>query len=546
MTSVNDSEPASDHQTGAATTLTALHNISRIGVAIVGLLLILGSLRELSAAGRGIDVRNARVDGTPVQVFLDRQSAGPRPTVLISHGFAGSQQLMLSYAQALARRGYLAVTFDYLGHGRHPEALRGDITKVEGATEALVAQTKTIMDFALSQPEADGRVAILGHSMASDIIVRTAARDTRIAATVAISMFSTAVTADTPRNLLVIVGDLEGFLKDEALRVLGLVTESPREGVTVGAFADGSARRIAFAEGVEHVGVLFSEEAIQEAGDWLDATFGRSAAPLDADHRGLAVVALLLGLGVLAWPLSTLLPRLVRPSLGASLGRRELLAASLGPALITPVALMAFPADFMGVLVGGYLAVHFAVYGLTGAVFLWLIRRRSEGTLALTGNAVDAPTQTAWRAPGWRFAMVTFAATLYVAGAFAWALDSFVTSYAITPTRLPLVAMTLVGTLTYFLVDEWIAHGEHTVRGAHLITRLCFLLSLGIAVALSFEELFFLVIIAAVIVIYFLVYGLFSRWIYRATGHPAVGAIANAVSFAWALGAVFPFLAAQV
>jgi hypothetical protein len=75
-----------------------------------------------------------------------------------------------------------------------------------------------------------------------------------------------------------------------------------------------------------------------------------------------------------------------------------------------------------------------------------------------------------------------------------------------------------------------------------VFTRACFLASLGLAVALSFEELFFLLIIAAVIVIYFVLYGLFSGWIYRATGHPAVGAVANAVAFAWALAAVFPLL----
>ena len=141
-----------------------------------------------------------------------------------------------------------------------------------------------------------------------------------------------------------------------------------------------------------------------------------------------------------------------------------------------------------------------------------------------------------------RFVGATLAATLYLAGAFGWSLDSYVTSYAITSTRLPLAMVTFLGTLAYFLADEWIAHGAHTVRGAHLFTRFCFLLSLGIAVALSLEELFFLLIIAAIIVIYFLVYGVFSRLIYEATGHPAVGAIANAFSFAWALAAVFPFI----
>ena len=41
-------------------------------------------------------------------------------------------------------------------------------------------------------------------------------------------MFSPAVTADAPRNLLVIVGDWEGFLKSEALRAVGLATRRTR------------------------------------------------------------------------------------------------------------------------------------------------------------------------------------------------------------------------------------------------------------------------------------------------------------------------------
>lgn len=44
------------------------------------------------------------------------------------------------------------------------------------------------------------------------------------------------------------------------------------------------------------------------------------------------------------------------------------------------------------------------------------------------------------------------------------------------------------------------------------------------------------------IVLYFVVYGFFTKWICLATGHPAVGAIANAVAFAGAPAAVFPML----
>lgn len=516
-----------------------IRQVSSAAVALTAAVLIALGLQTLSSATRGIAITHAEVNGTPVSVFRDKGPANERPVVVISHGFAGSQQLMHSYALALARQGMLAVTFDYLGHGRHPRALGGDITKVEGATQMLVAQTRDIVDYALALPDASSELAILGHSMASDIIVRYAATDPRVQATVAISMFSTAVTETSPRNLLVIVGGWEGFLKEEALRVMGLVMEAPREAVTVGDVSDGSARRIAFADGVEHVGVLYSDEALGEATDWLLAVSDRPVQPAEGAHRGLGIVALLAGMVLLSWPLSRLLPRIASPALGASLSWRQLLFAALVPALGTPLLLVAFPADFMGTLVGGYLAVHFLVYGLLGGGCLWWLKREDDRVSVGKERDDDA---TRPRLSLSRFTVATITATLYLALAFGWALDSYVTSYAITATRAPLAVATLLGTLAYFLVDEWIAHGERTVRGAHLFTRLCFLLSLGIAVALSLEDLFFLLIIAAVIVIYFLIYGVFSRLIYQATGHPAVGAIANAVSFAWALAAVFPFI----
>jgi len=518
-------------------------------VTVLALILVATGLSQLRRAEAQINERTTRVAGTPVTLFSSLDPGKAKPVILISHGFAGSQQLMRAYALSLARQGFVAVTFDYLGHGRHPEPLRGDVTKVEGATRALVEQTGTIADFALRQPGTDGRLALLGHSMASDVIVRYAQRDPRVEATVAVSMFSTAVTADAPRNLLVIVGGLEGFLKDEARRVLGLVTDTPVEAVTVGNFEDGSARRIAFADGVEHVGVLYSQEALREAATWLRAVFDAENPPPapEIPGVGIPIVLLLTGLGLLAWPLAGLLPRLCCPPRGAALPWRRLLPAALVPALGTPVLLMAFPPDFMGVLVGGYLAVHFLVYGLISAAMLWYLARRPGATASASGAPEKALTPKASSTSGSPPRLLvlvgtTVLATAYLAGVFAWALDTTVTSYAITATRWPLVLATLVGTTAYFLTDEWMAHGRTTARGGHLFTRLCFLMSLGIAVALSFEDLFFLLIIAAVIVIYFLVYGLFSRWVYAATGHPAVGAVANAVSFAWALGAVFPFL----
>ena len=101
----------------------------------------------------------------------------------------------------------------------------------------------------------------------------------------------------------------------------------------------------------------------------------------------------------------------------------------------------------------------------------------------------------------------------------------------------------LAGTLAYFLADEWLTRGPAAARGAYPASKSAFLASLAIAVALDFERLFFLVIIIPVIVLFFVVHGLFSAWVNRRTGHPWVAGIANALVFAWAIGVTFPLLA---
>jgi len=518
--------------------------------AVVAAALILAALVVLWRAEVGVETRHDWLGPTPVTVYRPGSALraelaerwqtdrlGELPVVLVSHGFAGSQQLMQSFAFGLARNGYLAVTFDYYGHGRNLEPLAGDVTDVEGATRFLLDQTATVADYALGLPGAGQGFALVGHSMASDIIVRYAGDDPRVDATVAVSLFSPAVTETSPENFLIVVGALEGFLKEEALRVVGMVTEEPEAGVTYGGFADGSARRAVFAPGVEHVGVLYSPRALGETVDWLNRAFERStnARTGHIDGRGPAILLLFAGLVLLAWPLARLLPRVAEPARGLNPRWRELLPAAVVPALATPLLLVAFPADFLGVLVGGYLAVHFALYGLITAGFcVWLRRRRgpgaeSAGNRRRRGSLIVALVAAA-------------AATLYAAGAFGLALDRFFTSFAVTAPRVPLLALMLGGTLAYFLADEWLTRGPDVPRGAHLLTRVSFLLSLGIAVALSFDELFFLLIIAVVIIPYFLIYGLIGGWVYRATGDPRVSALPSAVAFGWALAVVFPQL----
>ena len=496
--------------------------------AVAALAAIAASLWQLRAATDGLAVERVMIGHIPATVY--RAAGGPKtPVVVIAHGFAGSRQLMQAFAVTVARNGYTAVTFDFAGHGRNPAPLTGSITEETGATRTLVGETARVAEYA--RRLGDGRLAVLGHSMASDIVVRFARQTPDVAATIAVSMFSPAVTRDSPRNLLVITGGWEGTLRREGLRAVGLVMRAPREGVTYGDPAAGTGRRASFSPGTEHLSVLYNRDSLREAVAWLDASFGTTrSGPPWLDRRGPWIMLLLAGCVLLARPLFRLLPVVSDPPVGASLGWRRLWLPLVLPAIATPLLLRVLPTHFLPVLVADYLACHFALYGiLTFACLAWIRRR--------TPPSASPPVR--WRV----LAMAAAAVILYVFVALVWPIDTYAASFVPGAARLPLLLALLAGTLAYFTADEWMTGGAGAARGAYAVSKLALLVSLGLAVALDFERLFFLAIIVPVIVVFFTVYGLFSRWAGRRTGHPLVGGIASAVAFAWAIGVSFPLLA---
>jgi hypothetical protein len=155
--------------------------------------------------------------------------------------------------------------------------MSGDVTSIDGTTQLLMDEIGRVTDAVLEATGAAPRVALLGHSMASDIVVRQGIRDERVEAIVGISLFSQAVTEAEPRNLLIINGGLEGMLREAALEVMAPLGVG--EGETVGTPGDGFARRAVSSPFVEHVGVLYAATGLEEARAWLDQSFGAHPAP---------------------------------------------------------------------------------------------------------------------------------------------------------------------------------------------------------------------------------------------------------------------------
>lgn len=101
---------------------------------------------------------------------------------------------------------------------------------------------------------------------------------------------------------------------------------------------------------------------------------------------------------------------------------------------------MEAPTDFLPILVGDYLAAHFAIYGLLTALGLMIVRRNPQ--------ADSAP-----RVSLAMFAASSAAVALFGTLVFGIAIDMFVASFVPTLSRLPLILAKLAGTLPYFAAD---------------------------------------------------------------------------------------------
>lgn len=506
----------------------------RIVAAVLALATVAFSGLKLSATTAGLSIDSFQEGAIPVTVFRQEQATGP--LVVLVHGFAGSRPLMQPFAITLARNGYIAATFDLSGHGRNLAPLTGDLTQIDGATQVLVNDVTRVADALQSRLETTGPLAVLGHSMSSDIAVRFAQSRDDVLATIGVSLFSPAITADSPRNLLIINGALEGRFKESSRALLSQLApqEDVQPEVTYGSLAAGNVRRLVEADSSEHVGVLFSQESMSEALDWLNLVFGRqSQEGAYTDRRGGYIALLVVSIVLLWWSLASFLPRLKTDNANSGLTGLKLAGVLLIPMLSTPLLLHWVPTDFLPVLVGDYLAVHFLLYGLLTVLFARLFRR----SMAAHSSAQRHLTPIA----PMRLALTTLA-LLLMSAPLCMVIHWQIASFLPTPARLPLMFAVLIGTLSWFMADEWVMREQVRWTFAYLASKCCFLVSLGIAVALNFEGLFFLLLIVPVMVPLLLVFGLLSRWSHASTGSALPAALNNAAVFAWAIAVTFPLV----
>lgn len=500
---------------------------------LAALVLTVLSILSLERDRAGLVLTPLTIGTTPATLYALPDATGP--VVVIAHGFAGSRQIMQAYSLPLARAGLRVLAFDFEGHGRNPAPMSGDVTAIDGTTALLVTETKAVIAAARALPGTP-QIGLLGHSMATDILVRAslaeAAEGRPIAAVIGISMFSGAVTATDPARLLMISGQWEGGLRRAALDALHLVDPQATEGTV--ARAGPVTRAAVVAPLVEHVGVLFSPTAVSAAREWLRDSFDTASLPIQTrtdtpPHRGLWILALLGGIVIATRPLIRALPQVARP---VAVPLRQYWLALLLPAIAVPLVVAPLYRNVMPVLVADYLLLHLAAYGLAQLALL-------GGWRALSGPM--RPGVTPGVAPGVALG-VALGLAVWGIVVFGLALDRYAASFWPTAERLPIILALCLGTVPAMLADSLVTEAGRGALWRRIVARLILVLSLGIGAAIRPEDLGFVLIVLPVLVLFFVVHGLVGRWVAQRAGAVPAG-LGLGLCLAWALGVSFPLFA---
>ena len=202
-------------------------------------------------------------------VVINKLENSSENLVFIAHGFAGSSSFMRSIAISLAQTGYTTIRFDFLGHGKHNTPYFSDLNSSEKTTGYFVNQTHSVIDYYLKKYNKKSAV-IIGHSMASDIVIRVAAERDDIDGVIGISTYSNTLTENKPKNVLIINGELEHKLREKSLSLLQRYgIEKPKENILYGSFLNDNARKIISVDYSDHIRILYSKTTQKEVINWI-------------------------------------------------------------------------------------------------------------------------------------------------------------------------------------------------------------------------------------------------------------------------------------
>ena len=116
--------------------------------------------------------------------FVPARASGPRPTVVLLHGWCGNASNLLPAAQALHRVGFAVLLMESRNHGRSDRDDHSSLPRFAEDLDSAIDWLKT-----LARVDAT-RIVALGHSVGAAAVLLSASRRDDLAAVVSIAAFA--------------------------------------------------------------------------------------------------------------------------------------------------------------------------------------------------------------------------------------------------------------------------------------------------------------------------------------------------------------------
>ena len=446
------------------------------------------------------------------------------PVIVMAHGFAGSRTMLKPIAFYLARRGYRVTTFDFPGHGENPNPMSSEFKLLSGATQQLEDSLRSVVNAKTVNEPQGQQLGLIGHSMATDIMVRLAKSNPRIGPTVGISLYSDEITATEPPNMLMISGEYEPGLRAVALKMVRLVDAAAKEGEIVEG-TSGVRRAALVSPGVEHVGVLYSSTTKQLAADWMDQGFGLANADAPSPRPiGISLLITLAGAILCFLPISKLLGGFVN---GQQAPPKKLWICIVIPSILAPIiaglvhsGLGDGPVPMPGMT---YLTIHLCVFGLAT---LFLLRR--------VGLKIEF-NKDWWPA-------IFYGA--YCLGVIAVLIDLLFSSFVPSANRIfPMLAL-MIGCIPFMIGESVLLYQTNVPWWYRFVLRLAVFGSLAAGIALAPESRAILGFFFPVFILFYLVFGTIARWILNRTDNILSVGTLQGIVLAYAFACSVPIVSA--
>jgi len=521
---------------------------------------------------------------------VDATATNPQPAVVLAHGISGSKQYLSGIALELARNNIVALTLDLLGHGGSDGRL------ADGNEDASLGMLAAVRYLEAQDFVNSSTIGLVGHSLGAGAVRATAFAHGGIRATVLIAGGFGSMVADPvygtfnstfPENLLVAIGKYDVLfslneLKKETLPpVFGTPTEVAAD-TLYGDFSSHNARKLVTPPTThlfEPVDPVIGSETIKwlinalQPAD-LDET-SRPTTELSIYRDTSILIGLVTLLGLLLLISTTVFSFVHYPKIKRNIQMRTkpqsirdwkvlIVWGTLSLVLFFPMTLVGLSINIPPVIFGASIAWWTLATATIGLLVVALWSRFSNSELK-----VKAALTQAFDVQG-----VVAAALIFIS---LYLIATLVSTYmeidigiivpffrALVPTtRTPVFFMFIPFFFVYFTVEGIYLHElrQPSWRKSALLTGVVNLAkTVGVKVApylailllqyvpfvLFGFQLFpaflgFLIEFLWLLIPIFIISTACSWWLYHSTTRIGLGAVFNALVFAWIAASLFPF-----